>query len=66
MNNRVERLRSERAWTRAELGARLCVSRRAVEAIETGKYDPSVSLALKIAQLFEVPVEEIFERERRC
>ena len=62
MNNKVRDLRSERAWSQAELGERLGVSRQAVNAIENGKHDPSLSLAFRIAQLFEQPVEVIFER----
>ena len=60
MNNRLRVLRAERGWSQAELGARLDVSRQAVNAIETGKYDPSLPLAFKIARLFELPIEEIF------
>ena len=60
MNNRLRVLRAEREWSQAELGARLDVSRQAVNAIETGKYDPSLPLAFKIARLFELPIEEIF------
>ena len=62
MNNKVRDLRSERAWSQAELGERLGVSRQAVNAIENGKHDPSLSLAFRIAQLFEEPVEAIFKR----
>ena len=62
VNNKVRDLRSERAWSQAELGERLGVSRQAVNAIENGKHDPSLSLAFRIAQLFEEPVEAIFER----
>ena len=60
MNNRLRVLRAERGWSQAELGARLDVSRQAVNAIETGKYDPSLPLAFKIARLFELSIEEIF------
>jgi putative transcriptional regulator len=60
VNNRLRVLRAEREWSQAELGARLDVSRQAVNAIETGKYDPSLPLAFKIARLFELPIEEIF------
>ena len=60
MNNRLRVLRAEREWSQAELGTRLDVSRQAVNAIETGKYDPSLPLAFKIARLFELPIEEIF------
>ena len=61
MNNRRRVLRAERGWSQAELGARLDVSRQAVNAVETGKYDPSLPLAFKIARLFELPIEEIFD-----
>lgn len=61
MNNRLRVLRAEREWSQAELGARLDVSRQAVNAIETGKYDPSLPLAFKIARLFDMPIEEIFD-----
>jgi putative transcriptional regulator len=59
--NRLRVLRAERGWSQAELGARLDVSRQAVNAVETGKYDPSLPLAFKIARLFELPIEEIFD-----
>lgn len=61
MNNRLRVLRAERGWSQAELGGRLGVSRQAVNAIETGKYDPSLPLAFKLARLFEMPIEEIFD-----
>ena len=54
-------LRAERAWSQAELGGRLGVSRQAVNAIETGKYDPSLPLAFKIARLFELSIEDVFQ-----
>ena len=60
MNNRLRVLRAERGWSQAELGGRLGVSRQAVNAIETGKYDPSLPLAFKLARLFEMPIEAIF------
>ena len=60
MNNRLRVLRAERNWSQAELGTRLEVSRQAVNAIETGKHDPSLPLAFKIARLFELPIEQIF------
>jgi putative transcriptional regulator len=60
MNNRLRVLRAERGWSQAELGGRLGVSRQAVNAIETGKYDPSLPLAFKLARLFELSIEEIF------
>ena len=61
MKNRLRVLRAERQWSQAELGDRLDVSRQAVNAIETGKYDPSLPLAFKIARLFEMRIEEIFD-----
>jgi putative transcriptional regulator len=60
VKNRLKVLRAERDWTQEELGRRLGVSRQAVNAIETGKYDPSLPLALKIGRLFGEPVEQIF------
>lgn len=50
-----------RNWSQAELGVHLDVSRQAVNAIETGKYDPSLPLAFKISRLFDMPIEEIFD-----
>jgi putative transcriptional regulator len=61
MQNRLRVLRAERQWSQAELGERLDVSRQAVNAIETGKYDPSLPLAFKIARLFGMAIEEIFD-----
>jgi len=63
MTNRLRVLRAERNWSQMELGMRVGVSRQAINAIETGKYDPSLPLALKIARVFEKRVEEIFELE---
>jgi len=63
MKTRLRVLRAERNWSQMELGLRVGVSRQAINAIETGKYDPSLPLALKIARLFETRVEEIFELE---
>ena len=60
MENRLRILRAERGWSQAELGGHLDVSRQAVNAIETGKYDPSLPLAFKIARLFDQPIEQIF------
>ena len=60
MRNRLKVLRAERDWSQTDLGDRVGVSRQAVTAIETGKFDPSLPLALKIARLFGQPVEEIF------
>ena len=61
MKNRLKVLRAERDWSQAELGGRLGVSRQAVNAIETGKYDPSLPLAFKLSRLFGVRIEEIFD-----
>ena len=60
MHNRLKVLRAERSWSQAELAMRLDVSRQAVNAIETGKHDPSLPLAFRIARLFQMPIEEIF------
>jgi putative transcriptional regulator len=61
MKNQLKVLRAMRNWSQAELGEHLDVSRQAVNAIETGKYDPSLPLAFKISRLFELPIEEIFD-----
>lgn len=60
MTNILHILRAERRWSQAELGERLGVSRQTINAIETGKYDPSLPLAFKIAHLFERPIEALF------
>jgi len=60
MKNRLRILRAEKDWSQAELAGRLDVSRQAINAIETGKHDPSLLLAFKIAKLFEQPIESIF------
>ena len=60
MNNRLRILRAERNWSQADLAERLEVSRQSVNAIETGKYDPSLPLAFKLARLFGAPIEAIF------
>jgi len=61
MHNALKVLRAERDWSQADLAARLGVSRQTVNAIETGKYDPSLSLAFRIARLFGRPIESIFD-----
>ena len=61
MNNRLKSLRAERGWSQAYLAERLEVSRQSVNAIETGKYDPSLPLAFRISRLFAAPIEEIFQ-----
>ena len=63
MNNRLRVLRAERAWSQGDLAEQLGVSRQSVNAIETGKYDPSLPLAFKIARLFDTPIEQIFQDE---
>lgn len=60
MENRLRVLRAERGWSQAELGGRIGVSRQAINAIETGKHDPSLPLAFRLARLFELTIEEIF------
>ena len=61
MNNRLKVLRAERDWSQATLAQHLDVSRQAVNAIETGKHDPSLPLAFRIARLFDMKIEEIFD-----
>ena len=61
MKNRLKVLRAERNWSQADLADRLEVSRQSVNAIETGKYDPSLPLAFKIARLFGQTIEAIFQ-----
>lgn len=63
MKNRLRLLRAEKGWSQAQLGEHLDVSRQAVNAIETGKYDPSLPLAFKLARLFGMQIEEIFDDE---
>ena len=63
MKNRLKVLRAERDWTQADLAHALDVSRQTVNAIETGKYDPSLPLAFKIARLFEMTIEDVFDPE---
>jgi putative transcriptional regulator len=63
VKNRLKVLRAERDWSQADLAQRLDVSRQSVNAIETGKYDPSLPLAFKIARLFDMPIEAIFREE---
>ncbi len=61
MENRLRVLRAERNWSQAELGGRIGVSRQAINAIETGKHDPSLPLAFKLARLFDCTIEQIFD-----
>ena len=61
MKNRIKVLRAERNWSQAELAERLHVSRQTVNAVETGRYDPSLPLAFNIARLFACRIEDVFE-----
>ena len=61
VENRLRVLRAERNWSQAELGGRIGVSRQAINAIETGKHDPSLPLAFKLARLFDLTIEDIFD-----
>lgn len=61
MKNRLKVLRAERNWTQADLANALDVTRQTVNAIETGKFDPSLPLAFKVAKLFKMPIEDIFD-----
>ena len=63
MKNRLKVLRAERDWSQQKLADLLEVSRQSVNAIETGRYDPSLPLAFRIAEVFELAIEEIFQRE---
>ncbi|MET3598978.1 helix-turn-helix transcriptional regulator [Martelella mangrovi] len=60
MNNRIQELRRQRQWSQADLATRLKVSRQTVNALERGRYDPSLPLAFTIARLFELPIEQVF------
>jgi putative transcriptional regulator len=61
MKNRIRVLRAERGWSQAELAERLEVSRQSINAVETGKFDPSLPLAFRLARIFELKIEEIFD-----
>jgi putative transcriptional regulator len=63
MRNRLKVLRAERDWTQGDLAEKLEISRQSVNAIETGKYDPSLPLAFRIADLFEMKIEEVFQKD---
>jgi len=63
LKNRLKVLRAERDWSQADLAERLDVSRQSVNALETGKYDPSLPLAFKIAKLFGLAIEQIFQED---
>jgi putative transcriptional regulator len=64
VNNRLRELRSERNWTQGKLAHELDVSRQTVNAIETGKYDPSLPLAFRIAWLFDLRIEDVFQPQK--
>jgi len=64
MKNRLKVLRAEQNWTQADLACQLEVTRQTVNAIEKGKYDPSLPLAFKIAGVFQIPIEQIFSPEK--
>lgn len=64
MKNILPDLRAQRGWTQADLAARLEVSRQTVNAVETGRYEPSLSLAFAIAALFKLPIETVFQGHR--
>lgn len=64
MKNRLPELRAERAWTQAEVAQLVGVSRQTINAIETGKFDPSLPVAFRLARLFELKLEEIFNDEQ--
>ena len=64
MKNRLRELRAAKEWSQAELAAKLGVSRQTINAIETEKYDPSLPLAFKVARLFKLPIESIFELDK--
>jgi putative transcriptional regulator len=61
VKNKLKVLRAERDWSQAELADQLAVSRQTVNALETGKYDPSLPLAFKIAMLFDTRIEDVFD-----
>jgi len=65
MENLLRVLRAERGWNQQDLAEKLEVSRQSVNAIETGRYDPSLPLAFRIAELFDLPIEEVFESPSR-
>ena len=65
MRNRLPELRAQRGWSQADLAERLSVSRQTVNAVETGRYDPSLPLAFAIARLFAQPIESIFKPDSR-
>ena len=66
MKNRITNLRAERSWTQAHLAQRIGVSRQTINAIETGKFDPSLPVAFRLARLFNLTIEEIFLDDHRA
>jgi putative transcriptional regulator len=64
VKNRLRELRATKEWSQGDLADKLGVSRQTINAIETGRYDPSLPLAFKVARLFKLPIEEIFEPDR--
>jgi putative transcriptional regulator len=65
MENRIRELRAIQRWSQAELGEQLNVSRQTINALETGKYDPSLPLAFKLSKLFALPIEQLFTPEEQ-
>lgn len=65
MKNRIRVLRAERNWTQADLAERIGVSRNAVNSIENGRFDPSLPMAYRFSDVFGLPVEDIFPKEKR-
>jgi putative transcriptional regulator len=65
MKNRIATLRAESAWTQADLAQRVGVSRQSINAIETGKFDPSLPIAFRLARLFNLAIEDIFTDDQR-
>lgn len=63
MKNRIRALRTDRGWSQAQLGENLGVSRQTINALETGKYDPSLPLAFRLSHLLQLPLEELFDAE---
>lgn len=63
MKNRIAQLRAEHAWTQSDLAQRVGISRQSINAIETGKFDPSLPVAFRLAKLFDLPIEVIFTDE---
>jgi putative transcriptional regulator len=63
LKNNIKRLRGERGWSQAVLAEKLDISRQSINAIETGRYDPSLPLAFRIARLFDVTIEAVFDDE---